>query len=760
MLSRVLKVVKYSVMMWVCILLPILIGFLSIKSASSGDIQKYVDSYVETESICLSKYVGLQLKNTWKELVSTADILATENQAKTPSEAAIASVLRDNSNIVSVAMYNKDGNAIMKQNENDPEVLDVALDHIKSLADQDMTFTFRQQDDGAVVLDFVLFRDKVGNHDPFYMTATVKWSQYENFLDRLQIGSFPRKFYIISPDCQRYISLNSLPAGAESNRNLVALGMHLAKQIQSIKVGISDIELEGNSYHTFKGEIKLPDRMEGSRLFIVSVTDEDSSKALTDGIFSRAPSVIIALLFIWLIVCLIVSKFFVAAKETLSVAEAITSSTPSATVVFELETGKIVKINPAGMTLLRLVPEKVPEVNAWNIFISEKDKNYVLNAINSNIHIINYEMLIQSFSSNTFWSVCSANPLEILDGMDSKMYIVLSVFDINKRKEMEKKLVNNAELLEKQVAERTADLKKQAKALENSNRQLDQAKMQADTANAAKTKFLKNMSAEFKTPINAIIGYSEILKEEALDRKDNVSADDLSKIIGSAKHLLSLVNEILDLSSIESGKTQLFFEHINLNKLIKEVEGLSMPLITKNENSFFTEYPKSSIDMYVDQTKLRQSLLNLIDNASKFTNFGKITLRVSSVTKGEVDYVDFAVIDTGSGIASEKLKNLFDILQGSTDKNSGTGLGLAIAKKYIECMGGSIRVESEVGVGSKFTIRLPKICNVESSDTIEIKNKKDEEIMDDFIAETEEEILESEEREETKASKFSRMSDQ
>jgi signal transduction histidine kinase len=312
------------------------------------------------------------------------------------------------------------------------------------------------------------------------------------------------------------------------------------------------------------------------------------------------------------------------------------------------------------------------------------------------------------------------------------------VLDINRRKEIEKKLANNAELLEKQIIERTADLEIKAKELEISNSKLEKSKLIADEANAAKSKFLTNMSNELKTPINAIIGYSEILQEEALDRKDTVTAEDLRKIIGSAKHLLSLIDEILDLSKIEAGKTQLFFENVDVHNLIKDVEGVTMPLITERDNSLFLEYPKDIGFMYTDATKLRQCLLNLLSNAAKFTEFGKITVRIGAIVKGGVDFLEFSVIDTGVGIAPDKIDTIFEAFNENKAGNSGAGLGLSITKKYVEYLGGTVQAESEEGIGSKFVIRLPRTANIESSEFVEVKNQKlDDEMYDEeFTSET------------------------
>ncbi|MDR2681673.1 MAG: HAMP domain-containing histidine kinase [Holosporaceae bacterium] len=229
------------------------------------------------------------------------------------------------------------------------------------------------------------------------------------------------------------------------------------------------------------------------------------------------------------------------------------------------------------------------------------------------------------------------------------------------------------------------------------------------------------MSNELKTPINAIIAYSEILQEEALDRKDAVSADDLKKIIGSANHLLSLIDEILNLSKIEEGKTLMCFENVDITDMIKDVEGVTMPLIANNDNSLFLEYQKDLGTMYTDATKLRQCLLNLISNAAKFTEFGRITLRVSPIVKDNVDLIESSVMDTGCGMSPKKVSSLFEAAQ--EDGTPNTGLGLALTKKYTEFFGGTIHVESTESFGSKFTLYIPRITKAVSNEFLEVKNK-------------------------------------
>jgi PAS domain S-box-containing protein len=426
-------------------------------------------------------------------------------------------------------------------------------------------------------------------------------------------------------------------------------------------------------------------------------------------------------------VSIFISRFLNKASDQLEISKTISDNTPLAVTIFHADTGKIMQINLSAMTMFRIVTENIETFNMWDVILSDEDRNYMKNAVSSNINVLNYEVLAQGAGGGTFWSICSATPVDL----EEKRYVVLASLDINRRKEIEKKLANNAELLEQQVLDRTADLENKAKELEETNIKFEKAKRQADEANAAKSKFLTNMSNEFKTPINAIIGYSEILQEEANDRKDTVSADDLRKIIGSAKHLLSLIDEILDLSKIEAGKTQISLGNANITDIIKDIEGVTMPLIADNDNTLHIECTKGIGTMYTDQTKLRQCLLNLLSNAAKFTKFGKITLRVTQVLKGGVDFIEFTVIDTGVGIASSRIETIFDPFHDKEGQNSGAGLGLSLTKKYAEHLGGSVSIESEEGVGSKFSIRVPRIATIESNEFIEIKNPADDDLGDD-----------------------------
>jgi signal transduction histidine kinase/DNA-binding response OmpR family regulator len=233
----------------------------------------------------------------------------------------------------------------------------------------------------------------------------------------------------------------------------------------------------------------------------------------------------------------------------------------------------------------------------------------------------------------------------------------------------------------------------------------------AESANQAKSAFLANMSHELRTPMNAILGYSEMLMEDAEDAGQEDFIPDLKKINQAGTHLLALINDILDLSKIESGKMEAFCEEINLDSLIDDVAATSHPLLEKNANKLAVERGKNLGSAFQDITKLRQMLLNLMSNAAKFTHEGTITLHANRLTKGGRDWLSLAVSDTGIGIAADKLDHVFGEFtqadNSTTRDYGGTGLGLAISRRFSELLGGDLNVHSELGEGSTFTILIP-----------------------------------------------------
>jgi len=261
------------------------------------------------------------------------------------------------------------------------------------------------------------------------------------------------------------------------------------------------------------------------------------------------------------------------------------------------------------------------------------------------------------------------------------------------------------------LAERNQQIEEQNRAIEQARRTALEAKEAAETANQSKSVFLANMSHELRTPLNAIIGYSEMLEEDAQASGQKEFVSDLQKIRFSGKHLLGLINDVLDLSKVEAGKMKLFLETFDVANLVEEVVATATPLVEKNGNRLEVRCAADVGQIREDVTKVRQVLLNLLSNASKFTEKGTVSLEVAREADVTGSWVVFRLRDTGIGMTPEQTAKLFQAFtqaDGSTmRKYGGTGLGLALSRKFCVMMGGDINVESTPGKGSTFTVRLP-----------------------------------------------------
>jgi signal transduction histidine kinase len=240
---------------------------------------------------------------------------------------------------------------------------------------------------------------------------------------------------------------------------------------------------------------------------------------------------------------------------------------------------------------------------------------------------------------------------------------------------------------------------------------MEVARDAAVQANRAKSTFLANMSHELRTPLTAILGYAEIMQEDLKQSSRPQMLADVGHILGAGNHLLTVVNDLLDISKIEAGRMGVDARPFHVPDLLRDVQHTVMPLAERNRNELQFEINEDVGIATGDPIKLRQILANLLSNACKFTENGKVLLRCWRDQNGSGDQVYFAVSDTGIGISPDDLPRLFhefsQLDSSFTRRYSGTGLGLVLCKRFAELMGGSISVESEPGKGSTFTLRIP-----------------------------------------------------
>jgi signal transduction histidine kinase/ActR/RegA family two-component response regulator len=262
-----------------------------------------------------------------------------------------------------------------------------------------------------------------------------------------------------------------------------------------------------------------------------------------------------------------------------------------------------------------------------------------------------------------------------------------------------------------ELKSRTCELEEEVTQRRQAEEELLQAKHAAEEASRAKSTFLANMSHELRTPLNAIIGYSEMLEEETRESGDLTAVQDLQKIQAAGKHLLALINDVLDLSKIEAGKMALHLETFEISPLVEQIVATLQPVAAKNDNSLKMYLSDDIGNMRADLTKVRQILSNLLSNACKFTDGGTVSITGERMKQDGQEWICFEVADTGIGMTPKQQENLFkEFAQADTSisrKYGGTGLGLAITYRFVQLMKGRISVESEPGHGSTFTVHLP-----------------------------------------------------
>ncbi|MBX2864337.1 MAG: response regulator [Leptolyngbyaceae cyanobacterium MAG.088] len=359
----------------------------------------------------------------------------------------------------------------------------------------------------------------------------------------------------------------------------------------------------------------------------------------------------------------------------------------------------ITYVNAQAADILKYEQSGLLGQDFWKVLpesLGKRFTEYYRQAVATNLNVVSFETY---YEPTERWLMVRGYP-----GTDG-----LSIFlqDFTERKQAEEQLIELNRDLDNRVKDRTAQL---ASAMEDA----ETARIKAEDANRSKSEFLANMSHELRTPLNAIIGYSEMLEEDVTSIGEEEFVPDLQKIQGAGKHLLGLINSVLDLSKIEAGRMELFLEDICINTIIDEIIGTIQPLAQKNGNQLLMSCPNDIGVMYADQVKLRQSLINLLSNACKFTENGNITLTVEQFHPQEQEnsWLKFIVADTGIGMTPEQMGKVFQAFTqadtSTTRKYGGTGLGLTITKQFIAMMAGDVTVDSIYGQGTTFTLSLPR----------------------------------------------------
>lgn len=265
--------------------------------------------------------------------------------------------------------------------------------------------------------------------------------------------------------------------------------------------------------------------------------------------------------------------------------------------------------------------------------------------------------------------------------------------------------------IENNISETEVKILQAKNDAENARDEAEEAKKVAILANQIKSDFLAKMSHELRTPLNAIIGITELMFEDATDHKDENYIEPLERVLRSSKHLLALINDILDLSKIEAGKMELHPEVFDIDYFINDVKRTCEALALKQNNTLLVEMEPNIGDLFTDVTKLRQILLNLISNACKFTENGTIRMTLSKLNIDNIPHIQFEISDNGIGMDDNQLSKLFNDFQqvdsSATRRYEGTGLGLSISQKLAKLMGGNITVKSDIEVGTHFYVIIP-----------------------------------------------------
>ncbi|MEM9486249.1 MAG: response regulator, partial [Cyanobacteria bacterium P01_F01_bin.116] len=424
--------------------------------------------------------------------------------------------------------------------------------------------------------------------------------------------------------------------------------------------------------------------------------DQSSRAAFRQAAIYRNAAYLVALALIGVIAYGLVARLRQSTQRTTSVLENITDA-----FVAVDRTWKVTYVNAQAAEVLKRSIQGLLEQDFWKIFPESLGARY-----EQQYRRAMAEQTVVSFE--TYYAP-TQRWLQVR-GYPGRDGLSLFLQDVTERKQAEEQLMELNRDLDSRVQDRTTKL---MKAMEEA----EEARVKAEDANRSKSEFLANMSHELRTPLNAIIGYSEMLEEEATDLGEDDFVPDLQKIQGAGKHLLGLINSVLDLSKIEAGRMELFLEEFSIREMVEDISGTIVPVAHKNNNHLSIFCPHDIGELHADQTKLRQSLFNLLSNACKFTESGDITLTVEEIPTVDAAIYDgpwfrFIVSDTGIGMKADQIERIFDAFTqadaSTTRKYGGTGLGLAITKQFINMMGGDITVDSTKGQGTTFSLVLPQ----------------------------------------------------
>jgi len=362
----------------------------------------------------------------------------------------------------------------------------------------------------------------------------------------------------------------------------------------------------------------------------------------------------------------------------------IAEAAPMAVLIVTFDDGIIRYANQRFREMFEVKGSSALGLQAKTLYADPQHRERIIGALTERGHVEGMEMLFKRAGGEEFWALMSSQRVQF----EGRPAMITGLADISDRKRMEG--------------------------------ELHKAIWVSEQATRAKSDFLASMSHELRTPLNAIIGYSEILFEDAQSAERESEMADLRKIQDAGKHLLGLIDNILDLSKIEAGKMTLYLETFELRPMIDSVAATVTPLAKKASNALVVNCADEVGSIHSDLTKVRQILFNLLSNACKFTRNGTITLTARRDTNKAVDWIEFQVRDTGIGMTPDQQAKVFEAFTqadaSTTRTYGGTGLGLAITKSFSRLMGGDVALTSEAGKGTIFTIRLPAVTRA-ASDT-------------------------------------------